>query len=120
MAGKYGFSIEKWEEAKEEIRKILVARAKISNPISYSELASQIMTIEIEPHTYALHEMLGEISIDEDNAGRGLLTVLVVRKGDMMPGQGFFDLAESRGRDISYKKKFGIDELNRVFAQWKE
>jgi len=120
MAGKYGFSIEKWEEAKEEIRKILIARAKSQNLISYSELASQIMTIEIEPHAYALHEMLGEISIDEDNAGRGLLTVLVVRKGNMMPGQGFFNLAESRGRDTINKLKFLAEETNRVFAQWKE
>ena len=120
MSGKYGLPIEKWEEAKEEIRKILIGRAKILNPISYSELASQIMTIQIEPHEYALAEMLGEISIAEDNAGRGLLSILVIHKdGDMMPGQGLFDLAENRGRDTSDREKFWINELNFVHSHWK-
>jgi len=120
MSGKYGFSIEKWEEAKEEIIKILIARARISSPISYSDLASQIMTIEIEPDAYALHEMLGEISIDEDNAGRGLLSIFVVHKdGDMMPGQGIFDLAKNRGRDTSDREKFWIEEINFVHSHWK-
>ncbi len=120
MTGKYGFPLQKWDEAKEEIRQILIACAKLGNTVTYSELISKVKIIELEPQLYALAEMLGEISTAEDNAGRGLLTVLVVRKvGDMMPGQGFFDLAESRGRDISYKEKFWIDESNRVFAQWK-
>ena len=35
--------------------------------------------------------MLGDISSAEDDAGRGLLTVVVVHKsGDMKPGPGFF------------------------------
>ena len=120
MSGKYGFSIETWEVAKEEIRKILIDRAKINSPISYSELASQIMTIEIEPHAHALHEMLGEISISEDSAGRGLLSIFVVHKGgDMMPGPGFFDLAKMRGRDTSDRGKFWIEEINFVHFHWK-
>ena len=120
MSGKYGFSIEVWEEAKEEIRQILIARAKIPDPISYSELASRLITIQVEPNEYALAEMLGEISMSEDDAGRGLLSILVVHKdGDMMPGQGLFDLAESRGRDTSDKEKFWIAELNYVSSHWK-
>jgi len=110
MAGKYGFPIEKLEEAKEEIRQILIACAKLGNTVTYSELISKVKTIELEPQLYALAEMLGEISTAEDNAGRGLLTVLVVRKGDMMPGQGFFNLAESRGRDTIDKLKFWAEE----------
>jgi len=102
MSDKYGFSEEEREEAKEEIKKILITRAKIKSPISYSELASQIMTIAIEPHAHALHDMLGEITIAEDNAGRGLLSALVIHKdGDGMPGQGFFDVAKKRGKDTS-------------------
>ena len=121
MSGKYGFSIETWEAAKVEIRKILIDRAKNNSPISYLELASQIMTIEIEPHAHALHEMLGEISISEDNAGRGLLSVFVVHKGDdMMPGQGFFIVAEDRGRDTSDREKLWIDEIKFVHSHWKK
>ncbi|MGB2693354.1 MAG: hypothetical protein WBB48_01225 [Thermodesulfobacteriota bacterium] len=120
MSDKYGFPVKTWEEAKEEIRQILIARAKIRNPISYSELANQLTTIEIEPHAYALHEILGEISIAEDNAGRGLLSILVVHKdGNRMPGQGCFDLAQNRGRDTSNKLKFWLKELELVHSHWK-
>ena len=46
--------------------------------------------------------MLGEISSEEDAAGRGMLTVLVVhRAGDMQPGPGFFELAKQLGRNTS-------------------
>jgi len=39
--------------------------------------------------------MLGEISQEEDAAGRGMLSVIVVHKvGDMQPGPGFFQLAK--------------------------
>jgi hypothetical protein len=35
--------------------------------------------------------MLGEISQEEDEAGHGMLSVIVVHKyGDMQPGPGFF------------------------------
>jgi hypothetical protein len=119
MSGKYGFTKKEWEEAKEEIRKILIDRAKIEKTIYYSELASQINTIEIAPEEYALHEMLGEITIAEDNAGRGLLSALVIHKeGDGMPGQGFFDLAKKRGRDTSNKLKFWSEELKSVYYYW--
>ncbi|MEX0999742.1 MAG: hypothetical protein WD000_07260 [Thermodesulfobacteriota bacterium] len=120
MSGRYGFSVEQWDEVKEEIKNILIDRAKVENTISYSELANQIMSIEIEPHERALHEMLGEISINEDDSGRGLLSALVIHKdGDMIPGQGFFDLAASRDRDTSDKDRFWSKELKSVFSYWK-
>ena len=120
MSGKYGYSLTEWEKTKEEIRKILISRAKIENPISYSELTNRITTIQIEPQEYAFHEMLGEISIAEDNAGRGLLTALVIQKeGNKMPGQGFFDLAKERGKVFSDKDDFWIKELNSLYSKWK-
>jgi len=58
----------------------------------YSELTNQIQAIQLEPNSYALAAMLGEISEEEDAAGRGLITVMVVHKeGDMQPGPGFFE-----------------------------
>ena len=65
--------------------------------------------------------MLGEISSEEDEEGRGLLTVVVVHKaGDMKPGSGFFTLARSRGRDIGDRQKIWVEELERVYEIWSE
>jgi hypothetical protein len=66
-----------------------------------------------------LCDLLGEIAREEDDAGRGMLTVVVVHKtGDMQPGPGFFELAQELGRDTSDIDKCWIDELVRVFKVW--
>jgi hypothetical protein len=65
--------------------------------------------------------MLGEISSSEDEAGLGLLSVIVVHKdGDMMPGPGFFELAEELGRRFEDRTVFWITELKRVYAGRKQ
>jgi len=87
--------------------------------IPYGELVENIKTIYLEPHSYALAAMLGEISEAEDDEGRGMLTVIVVHKyGDMQPGPGFFELAESLERDTSDILRCWIDELKKVHAYW--
>jgi len=95
----FGFPLSDWDETKEMARGILQARAARPSPtISYSELGTQLRPIAFEPDSKAFHQMLGEISSEEDDAGRGMLSVLVVHKdGDMRPGPGFFSLAADRG-----------------------
>jgi len=119
MTTKYGYSIADWNSAKEEMRQILIKRAQVRGMIPYSELVSQIHTIQMEPKSYALAAMLGEISREEDAVGRGMLTVIVVHKsGDMQPGPGFFELAKELGRDTSDILKCWVGELRRVYAYW--
>ncbi len=77
---KYGYSLADWEKAKSEMRKILVQHARGRKMIPYSDLVEQVSAIRLEANDYALAAMLGEISTEEDEAGRGLLTVLVVHK----------------------------------------
>jgi hypothetical protein len=102
MTIKYGYSLDEWNVTKEEMRKILLERARLRGMIPYSDLVERIHTIRLEPESPALAAMLGEISTEEDAAGRGMLSVIVVHKqGDMQPGPGFFDLAEKLGRDTS-------------------
>ena len=63
--------------------------------------------------------MLGEISSEEDAAGRGMLTVIVVHKyGDMQPDPGFFDLAEKLCRYTSDILTCWVNELKGVHAYW--
>jgi len=119
MTTKYGFPLAAWNSAKKEMRNILTKRAKLRGMIPYSELVGMVKTIKLEPDSYALAAMLGEISSEEDRAGRGMLSVIVVHKyGDMQPGLGFFDLAEELGRDTSDILKCWIEELNKVHAYW--
>lgn len=120
MSGEYyGHSKNNWNNAKKEMRQILVERAKVRGMIPYSELVSKVRTISLEPHSFALAAMLGEISTEEDAAGRGMLTAIVVHKhDDMEPGPGFFELADELGRDTSEILQCWVDELHRVHADW--
>ena len=108
-----------WEDAKEEARRAMIDAAQRQRVISYSELVRQITSCSLEPHDLRLAHMLGEVSSEEDEAGRGLLTDVVVHKaGDMKPGSGFFTLARSRGRDIRDRQQFCVEELERVYEIW--
>ena len=119
MTTKYGYSQDKWEQAKKEMREILIERAKVRGMIPYSELAAQIKSIQIRPESYAFAAMLGEISTEEDKVGHGMLSVIVVHKsGDMQPGPGFFELAKELGRDTSDVLACWVAELKKVHAYW--
>ena len=75
--------------------------------IFYSELVAEIGSCDLEPQSPQLAHMLGEVSTAEHNAGRGMLTVVVVHKSsDQMPGPGFFELARSLGHDTADKQSF--------------
>lgn len=117
----HGFPQSDWDAAKDEARAMMISIARRKRTISYSELVAEIRAIKLAPHDPRLFQFLGEIASDEDDAGRGLLTVVVVHKGgDLNPGKGFFDLARSRGKDARDETAFWASELNRVHAYWSD
>ena len=108
-----------WDAAKEEARQVMIGCARSRRMIPYSELVRQITCIRLEAHDARLSHFLGQIASEEDEQGRGLLTVVVVHKsGDMQPGPGFFELAQSRGRNTSNIVECWVEELKKVFAYW--
>lgn len=116
---KWSYPDSDWEQAKQEAKTVLGDIARRRKTIAYSELSARIRTIAIPEHSHAFAHFLGEISTEEDESGRGLLTVLVVRKsGDMKPGPGFFELARARGRKFRTEEQGWVQELNRVYAAW--
>ena len=121
MAPRFGYPASDWHATKELATQILRERAPLPDPtIAYSELGARLRPITFQPDARAFHEMLGEISSEEDAAGHGMLSVLVVHKdGDKMPGPGFFTLAKDRGRHVSDRERVWIDEFNRVVSYWK-
>ena len=119
MLNDYGFSGLDWDAAKDEARAILIGVARRKGRIAYSELASQIQAIDIMAHDPRMFHLLGEISVEEEKAGRGMLTAIVVHKsGDMQPGPGFFELAKSLGKDTSDVLVCWVNEFNRVHDYW--
>jgi hypothetical protein len=116
---KFGFLDHQWRSAIGEAKRVLADRARSKSTISYSELVSKIYSVHLEPHDTRLNHLLGEVSTEEHEAGRGMLTVLVVYKdGDQTPGPGFFELAEELGHDVSDREAFWMSELNKVYAAW--
>jgi molybdopterin synthase catalytic subunit len=116
---KYGHSLEKWNKAKEEATAAMVRRARVRGMIPYSDLVAEIRAITFHAHDSVFHQMLGEISVEEDAAGRGMLSVIVVHKhGDMQPGPGFFELAQSLGHKTKDVLEFWVSELRKVHGSW--
>ena len=114
-----GISPADWSRAKGQARAAITSRATAGRTINYTELVSQITAVRFRPNDVRLDHLLGEIASEEDAAGRGMLTVVVVHKsGDKRPGPGFFELAEHLGRDTSDHDALWFSELRRVYAVW--
>lgn len=115
----HGFDLAAWDAAKVQARDVMIQRARVRGMIPYSDLVREVTAIRMEPHDPRLFHFLGEIASEEDEAGRGMLTVVVVHKtGDMQPGPGFFELADHLGRDTSDILRCWVDELKRVHKVW--
>jgi hypothetical protein len=114
----FGIAQPAWDAAKKEAGDILRQKAQATNQlITYGEIAKMIVGANFSADDKSLHELLGEISTEEDAAGRGMLSVLVVHKhGEQKPGAGFFALAKRLGKNTSDPDKFFIDELMKVKA----
>lgn len=116
---RHGFPESDWQKALEEARQAMIRRARVPRTISYSELVSEIRSIKLEAHDARLSHMLGVIAEEETQAGRGMLTVVVVHKsGDQKPGPGFYEMARKLGHAVVDQEAFWVDELNRVHRAW--
>lgn len=117
---KRGFSDAAWELAKAEGKAVLAECARDKKMISYIDFMHQIRSISFDtPHDSRLPQLLAEISTEEAEAGRGMMTALIVRKnGDQRPGAGFFQLGKRLGYEVSDPEKFWLEEVNKVFASW--
>ena len=78
-----------WKRARQEMKDAIIEQAKKRSLISYSELLNKVtslqLDIELVDQRNIMAEMLGEISLAEDKAGRGMLSALVTHKsGDMV------------------------------------
>lgn len=114
---RHGFPPQAWEAAKDEACKVMRARARRGHPISYSDLVLEIHSVRMDAHDPRLAHFLGQISRAEHEAGRGLLTAVVVPKHDGFPGDGFFELAEELGRSSDDREACWIAEMERLKSE---
>lgn len=73
-----------------EVRRLLIASASAGEPITYSELLSQLGHAFSRPKMRALCKVLGAVDDDAAERGEPELAVLVVRQSDGLPGQGWW------------------------------
>ncbi len=116
----FGFERVAWESAKREAIRAIVRAGRKEELITYSDLANAITSIHFEPHDFAMNHLLDEISKEEDAAGRGILSALVVLKDERVPGEGFWATARDIGRIFTDKWVFWAEEVRRVMAECKK
>ena len=99
----------------EEIIKV----AQNEDVVTYSELARRADISIWLPRIAPILERIIKI---EHSAGRPLLTAVVIRKSDNMPGSGFFRLAIKLGlhSDGEDDFKFWLKEIRRVHSHWRK
>lgn len=106
------------DDVKAEIRALLQERARRQRNISYSDLVAGVKSFTLTVNDPRLYRLLEAISIEEDEAGRGMMSVLVVHKHDGQPGDGFFALARTLGRTVNTERarlKLVAEETRSVF-----
>ena len=116
----HGYQQEQWEKAKEEARRHLILLASGQMNTTYKQLTDHIHAINFRPNDPMYHRLLDEISVSEHQAGRGMLSVLVVREDTRMPGIGFYSLAISLDIQFEDKDTFWICEFRKVTDYWKK
>jgi len=82
----------------EEVRAHLVAAAGAGIALSYGELLEHLGYRFTRPKMRALCAMLGDIDRDAEMRGEPELAVLVVRRSDGLPGQGWWVAGGGRSR----------------------
>jgi hypothetical protein len=108
-----------WHQAKQQVKTVLIGQAKARDVISYFEVAVRVTAVKFDPDSLALRTMLREIGVEENAAGRGMLSALVVaRPGQRQPDFEFLYLATKLGKDISDIWESWYKELKRLFRYW--
>jgi hypothetical protein len=107
-----------WSRAKEEMHQLLINLARLGQSISYSELSAQLTTVYLHHRAPAFGQLLRQIALEEAEARRPMLAVLVVNKQTGICGAGFFKHAAQLGYDVADPKAFWQTEFDRVHDYW--
>jgi hypothetical protein len=97
-------------EAKVELRDAIIDAARRGRLMSYTDAANAVTCTSVTPQSSTMRELLGAIVVEEHAKTGLLVTAVVVRHRDGVPGLGFFRAA----------RKLGYDGTHNEFAFWAE
>jgi hypothetical protein len=103
-----------YDDARDEAHRVMREVARVGGTIRYGELVTRIRALHLEANDPRLAKILDDVSRLEHREDRGMLSAVVVRVDDSLPGDGFFKLAASLGYDVSDRVVFYAAELERV------
>jgi hypothetical protein len=107
-----------FEAAKAQALDILHQRARDEDPIYYKQLSEKITAMPIPAKSPEMDRLLDEISKAEARADRGMLSAVVIRQAEQIPGEGFFKLARELGKpNVEPHDAFWLRELKRVYEE---
>ena len=104
----------------ESIYEELLRVAKRKGIVYYSDIAPLAeLDMNLDDHRIRIAQILDGISTSEHEAGRPLLSAVVIGKGTNRPGKGFFELARRVGlHGSSDDRKYWLQERQRVHDYW--
>jgi hypothetical protein len=84
---------------------------------------ARVGVLRVEPHSTALAGLLGQVNLLQQEAGRPLISALVVHEGgDWQPGEWFWSFAGDLGIDPgsgeTARFEFSVREIERCYTQW--
>lgn len=102
------------------IRQRLLEIARRRGYTTYGEIAPLVgLDTENPDDRNAMSQILADIARAEQAAGRPMLTAVVIRADQNMPGDGFFTIAQEFGRYAGGDRLlFWIGSLNEVHEYW--
>ena len=110
------------ESEEDKVRKAVTSKlteiAGQRELITYTELSRWIEDEtgnSVPANSSKMNDMLDEIGKRENQAGRGLLSALVVRQKERTPGRGFYKSAEDCGTTDEEQREFWQKEVNKVY-----
>jgi hypothetical protein len=106
-----------WNTLRAEMREIMIAAARSSRTLTYSELCLTLTTATLHYHSPLLTRLLVEIGDEEYRAGRPVLPAVVVSKQTGMPGAGYFKIGLGDKVTDDPEARWRED-LQRVFDYW--
>lgn len=118
------YPVKQWKVAKSQMRGALVEAVRTPRLLTYKQVRTKITAIPPDdpaffPGSKAFSRMQGEVSTEEDMAGRGMLTAYMVNSQNHMPGNGFFELASELKHRTADRLFLWSRMLKRVRQAWK-
>lgn len=115
---KFGLTIDQWDQAKDQLRRAILAAAWARRMTHYAEAAHAVTVTPVDPHSGLMNHLLGEIFEEEHSAGRPALTSIVTHQdGDKEPGPGFYDQARAVGYRFDEPYVFWAMQVQAVFKK---